>query len=72
MRNLVLKNQLVFGTVNAGPDAVENAIASLGQFQARWPKALAALITGRYPVAKAKELLAGRTGGIKDVIQLRS
>lgn len=72
MRNLVLKNQLLFGTVNAGPDAFENAIASLGQFQARWPKALAALITGRYPVAKAKELLAGRPGGIKDVLQLRS
>lgn len=72
MRNLVLKNQLVFGTVNAGPDAFENAIASLGQFQAKWPAALEALITGRHPMAKAKELLAGITGGIKDVIQIRS
>jgi hypothetical protein len=30
------------------------------------------LITGRHPMAKAKELLAGTTGGIKDVIQIRS
>src|SRR5881296_203717 len=50
MRNLVLQNQVVFGTVNAGPEAFEAAIRDLTVFQQRWPAAVRALITGRYPV----------------------
>lgn len=72
MRNIVLRNQLVLGTVNAGPDAFENAISALGEFEKRWPVALGSLITGRYPMEKARELLTGSSGGIKDVIQIRS
>ena len=37
MRNLVLKNQLLYGTVNAGPPAFDAAIADLAKFEARWP-----------------------------------
>ncbi len=37
MRDLVLENQLVFGTVNAGPDAFENAVRDLGRLHERWP-----------------------------------
>jgi threonine dehydrogenase-like Zn-dependent dehydrogenase len=40
MRNLVLKNQIVFGTVNAGKDAFEAAIDDLGAFVKRWPQAV--------------------------------
>ena len=69
MRNLVLKNQVVLGTVNAGRDAFANAVRDLGVFQQRWPAALAALITGRFPVENYRELLLGRPGGIKNVIQ---
>src|SRR5262245_22975340 len=68
MRNLVLKNQIVYGTVNAGRDAFEAAVADVGDFLKRWPDALLALISGRHPVEKAPELLLGRSGGIKHVL----
>jgi threonine dehydrogenase-like Zn-dependent dehydrogenase len=69
MRNLVLKNQIVFGTVNAGRDAFEAAVADVGEFLKRWPGATRALISGRHPVEKARDLLLGRSGGIKHVLQ---
>ena len=69
MRNLVLKNQVVFGTVNAGQEAFEGAIHDLGVFQQRWPTAVQALITGRYPVDAYRDLLAGPAQGIKNVLR---
>src|SRR5947209_17383461 len=63
MRNLVLKNQVVFGTVNAGVEAFAAAIRDLGVFQSRWPGALRALITGRYPIDAYRELLVGPAQG---------
>jgi threonine dehydrogenase-like Zn-dependent dehydrogenase len=68
MRNLVLKNQVVLGTVNAGRDAFEAAIADLGTFLERWPEAVRALITGRFPLGAHRELLLGRPNGIKNVL----
>jgi glucose 1-dehydrogenase len=50
MRNMVLKNQVVLGTVNAGANAYEAAIASLSAFMQRWPDAVHSLITGRHPL----------------------
>jgi threonine dehydrogenase-like Zn-dependent dehydrogenase len=70
MRNLVLKNQVVFGTVNAGRDSFENSIRDVGTFSRRWPDAVRSLITGRFPMEAYGDLLLGRTGGIKNVIQL--
>ena len=70
MRNLVLKNQVVFGTVNAGRDAFEASIRDLGVFAERWPAAVRSLITGRFPMEQYRELLTGRPSGIKNVIQL--
>jgi threonine dehydrogenase-like Zn-dependent dehydrogenase len=70
MRQLVLKNQVVFGTVNADRGAFEAAIAHLGEFRRRWPDALRALLTGRFPIEKHAELLSGAVGGIKNVISL--
>src|SRR5207302_3657146 len=49
MRDMVLKNQIVYGTVNAGRDAFETAIGDLGIFQSRWREAGRSLSTGRYP-----------------------
>lgn len=69
MRNLVLKNQVVFGTVNAGHDAFENSVADLARFKKRWPEAVASLITGRHPVERYHELLLGPLQGIKNVLQ---
>ena len=68
MRNLVLKNQLVFGTVNAGPEAFSNAIADLERFGSRWPVPLKSLITGRHPVDAYRDVLIDNPGGIKNVI----
>lgn len=68
MRNLVLKNQVVFGTVNAGVQAFEAAIRDVALFQERWPSAVRALITGRYPVEAHRDLLVGPAQGIKNVL----
>ncbi len=70
MRNMVLKNQILLGTVNAGRDAYEKAIQSLGVFLQRWPKAVRALITGRYPIEGYQDLLLSNAKGIKNVIAL--
>ncbi len=70
MRDLVLKNQVIFGTVNAGRDSFENSIRDLGTFARRWPDAVRSLITGRFPMDAYNDLLLGRSGGIKNVIQL--
>jgi glucose 1-dehydrogenase len=69
MRDLVLKNQLALGTVNAGPDAFSGAITDLARFEARWPGALAQLITHRHPPEEGPSLLKeGLEGGIKHVL----
>jgi glucose 1-dehydrogenase len=70
MKNLVLKNQIVLGTVNAGFDAFQAAIRDLAAFYGRWPDAVRALITGRYPIEEFHELLFGPSHGIKNVIAL--
>ena len=70
MRNLVLKNQVVFGTVNAGREAFEASIRDIEFFSRRWPQAVRSLITGRYPMESYRDLLLGRSSGIKNVIQL--
>jgi threonine dehydrogenase-like Zn-dependent dehydrogenase len=71
MKNLVLKNQIVLGTVNAGMDAFQAAIRDLTAFYKQWPDAVRALITGRYPIEAFGDLVFGKTGGIKNVIALR-
>jgi threonine dehydrogenase-like Zn-dependent dehydrogenase len=70
MKNLVLKNQIVLGTVNAGFDAFQAAIRDLAAFYGRWPDAVRALITGRYPIEGFRDLLFGPSRGIKNVIAL--
>jgi glucose 1-dehydrogenase len=70
MRNLVLKNQVVFGTVNAGRDAFEDSIRDLNTFSRRWPEAVKSLITGRFPIEAYGDLLLGRPTGIKNIIRL--
>jgi threonine dehydrogenase-like Zn-dependent dehydrogenase len=69
MRNIVLKNQAIIGTVNASPEAFTEAIRDLGEFKRRWPEALQALITGRHSIEAHRELLLGRATGIKNVIE---
>jgi threonine dehydrogenase-like Zn-dependent dehydrogenase len=70
MRNLVLKNQAVFGTVNAGHTAHEAAIRDLSVFRKKWPQALQSMITGRFSMNSFHELLLKPSSGIKNVITL--
>jgi threonine dehydrogenase-like Zn-dependent dehydrogenase len=68
MRNMVLKNQVLLGTVNAGRDAFEAAIRDLAAFREKWPGVLDRLITGRHEVLGFKEPLF-TAEGIKHVIR---
>lgn len=68
MRDIVLNNQLIFGTVNAGPSAYKQSVFRLEQFLALFPSELRALIR-RVPIDEAPEIIAeGR--GIKDVVSV--
>ncbi len=66
----VLKNQVILGTVNTDDAAFEAAIRDLGVFKQRWPQALRSLITGRYPIEQAPQLLLGNVRGMKNIIIL--
>ena len=66
--HLVMRNQVIVGTVNAGPDAFEAAIRDLAAFHTRWPHALASLITGRYPMSSFREAI--HDAGIKNLIEV--
>jgi len=70
MRNIVLKNQVVVGSVNAGREDFESAIRDLSAFLERWPTAVRGLISGRYPLSEAPSLLTGRRDGIKNVLAI--
>jgi glucose 1-dehydrogenase len=70
MRQMVLMNQAIIGTVNADRPAFENAIRDLGIFKQRWPEALRSVITGRFLMTSYRELLLGKATGIKNVITM--
>ena len=70
MRDAVLKNQLIFGTVNASTESFAQAIADIGSFLKKWPDALRSLITRRWPIDQVAEPLSGKSGGIKNVIAI--
>jgi glucose 1-dehydrogenase len=70
MRDMVLKNQVLLGTVNAGPDAFAAAVQHLAEFRSEWPQATETLIAARYPLEQAVHLIFGRPTGIKTVISL--
>jgi threonine dehydrogenase-like Zn-dependent dehydrogenase len=69
MRNMVLKNQCVLGTVNAGKDAFQNAVADLTSFYAKWPDAVKNLITGHFPLEKFADPIHDQKG-IKNVVEI--
>lgn len=68
MRDQVLKNQVVFGTVNASVRDFQNSIADIGAFHERWPKALANIISHKVPLQDATAPLSGKIGGIKNIV----
>lgn len=68
MRDLVLKNQILYGTVNAGTESFKDAIRDLGIFWQRWPDPVKSLITARFSIDDVGQPLSGKTGGIKNVV----
>jgi glucose 1-dehydrogenase len=70
MRNMVLNNQLVLGSVNAPPKAFQSAIQHLGVFAQRWPDTLRSVITGRFPLERALDALQNQPGGVKNVVSI--
>jgi glucose 1-dehydrogenase len=71
-RDMVLKNQVVLGTVNAGPQAFSAAIADLQRFHLRWPDAVTALMDARTPIDQAVQRILSRPLGIKSIISFPS
>lgn len=69
MRKLVLKNQVILGTVNAGRDAFAAAVSDLAVFTTRWPDQVSSLITTRHRPDDFAAPLQGPGEGIKHVIR---
>ena len=67
MRNLVLSNQVMCGTVNAGRASFEEGLQDLASFMRRFPDAVRALITARVTLDDARDAVLSR-GGIKTVV----
>ncbi len=72
MKDVVLKNQVILGTVNAPPHCFQAAIRDLGTFVEKWPDAVRALITARFPIEQALQPLSNDAGGIKNVVAVAS
>jgi threonine dehydrogenase-like Zn-dependent dehydrogenase len=72
MQDVVLKNQVILGSVNAPPHCFQAAIRDLETFVKKWPAAVRALITARYPIERALEPLSNDAGGIKNVVEVAS
>ncbi len=70
MRNMVLNNQLVLGSVNAPPQAFQSAIQHLGVFAQKWPETLRSVITARFPIERALDALKNQPGGVKNVVAI--
>jgi glucose 1-dehydrogenase len=70
MRNMVLNNQVVFGSVNAPPQAFQSAIQHLGVFAQRWPETLRSVISARFPIERALDALQSQPGGVKNVVAI--
>jgi len=45
-------------------------VRDIGVFAARWPEALRAMITGRYPMEAFHDPVMVKAGGIKNVIEI--
>ncbi|HTT15257.1 MAG TPA: glucose 1-dehydrogenase [Thermoplasmata archaeon] len=70
-REVVLGNRAIVGSVNANRTYFESGLADMATFEARWPGALASLISARRPLADVADVLAEHLGGtIKTVLEV--
>lgn len=70
MRDLVLKNQIVFGSVNAGVAHFKQAVVDLEEAEKKWPGVVQQLITSKTPFTRFEDVLEKRKADeIKAVIE---
>lgn len=72
VKDLVLKNNIIMGVVNANASDFLQAISDLSCFEKRWPKQLHNLISKRYSIhdKDLENVLLSKVDGIKNVITL--
>jgi threonine dehydrogenase-like Zn-dependent dehydrogenase len=69
MRNIVSRNQMIFGTVNASREAFQASVRQLEQLMVVFPDAVRSLITDRVRLEDTPALLR-QSGGIKQVVAI--
>jgi threonine dehydrogenase-like Zn-dependent dehydrogenase len=73
IRELVLDNQVMLGSVNAARDHYQMAVDDLQRAESIWPGHVAQLITHRYPAADFMQAFTGHPASeIKSVIEWTS
>jgi glucose 1-dehydrogenase len=68
MRDMVLRNQVLLGTVNAGTDAFSAAIDELQRFATRRPGVAETMLAGRVVPEDVAALVSGHQVGVKSVV----
>jgi glucose 1-dehydrogenase len=72
LRDLVLGNQAILGSVNANRTYFESGLRDLTVMQERWPGAVGEIISARRPIEECRSVLDQRTPGtIKTVLTVR-
>jgi glucose 1-dehydrogenase len=72
MREMVLRNQVLLGTVNAGAEAFAAALEELARFAARLPGVAESLLAGRFAPEDVASLVTQRQLGVKSVVGIGS
>ena len=67
MTEVVVRNSMLVGTVNASPADFDAAIRDLELFDREWPAAVRGIITGRHSLADFCRCATGKSG-IKEII----
>ena len=69
MRQLVLKNQIILGSVNASPEHFKMAVADLEGAKKQFPGSIEKLITEKIPASQFKTALIASAEEIKVVVE---
>jgi glucose 1-dehydrogenase len=69
MRQLVLKNQVVLGSVNASPEHFKLAVEDLNGIMKQWPDQILRMITGKVPFSNFEAALKASPDEIKVVVE---
>jgi glucose 1-dehydrogenase len=69
-QDLVLRNNVVFGSVNANPRHFKMGASDMVEIEKKWPGVLRQLITGRVPWTDFKRWFKGEVKGIKTTLEI--